>query len=54
MEAISLKLELVESLLTTIASSLHSASGIPSPDCLFNSLLAARALVGQARADMED
>lgn len=53
MEHAALHLLLIESLLTSIAASLESRTGAPSPECTFNSILAAQALVGYVRETLE-
>lgn len=52
-EAAALTIELVESLLITIAASLTSGSGTPSATCLFNSIAAAQQLLNRAQTELE-
>jgi hypothetical protein len=52
-ESAAVKLDLVDSLLTSIAASLTSSTGVPSATATANSLLGVQLLVAQAKRQLD-
>ncbi|UCV14113.1 hypothetical protein [Quatrionicoccus australiensis] len=52
LETAAATLDIIESMITSIAASLSSAGGIPAATTTFNSLLGVRSMVSQVKTEL--